>query len=67
MQEAYKTEPFKLPDSTYFDPENFGQRVLGQPCHQRLFKRKIKLGQLVSVGILAIVVVVEFVVMIAMM
>jgi hypothetical protein len=60
-------ESFVLPDFQYFDPENFGQRVLTQPCHQRLFKRKVKMGQLVSLGILALVVGIEFVVMIAMM
>lgn len=41
--EKKKLVPFVLPDQQYFDPNVFGQRVLGLPAHKRIFERKPKL------------------------
>jgi hypothetical protein len=38
-----KLIPFILPDQQYFDPEVFGQRVLGLPSHKKIFRRRPKL------------------------
>ena len=59
-------KPFELPDFQYYDPENFGQRVLTLPAHRQLFKRKVKMGQIVSGVILGVLIGVEVIIMVAM-
>ena len=59
-------KPFELPDFQYYDPENFGQRVLTLPAHRQLFKRKVKMGQIISGVILGVLIGVEVIIMVAM-
>jgi hypothetical protein len=35
-----KIEPFNLPDQQYYDPRVFAERVLGLPCHRKIFRRR---------------------------
>lgn len=69
VQQTYQIpelESFTLPDAHYSDPNYFGKKILELPANRRWLKRKVKMGQIVSMAILFGVMIIEFIAMIAM-
>lgn len=53
---------FILPDQQYYDPVVFAERPLALPAHQKIFRRKEKLGHYIKTALLVVAIIIVWIV-----